>query len=218
MKLTGEQNQVSFAHKFSTPGDYIVQVRLEPDALELDDVRSAVISVRKEVPVLLVNGKPDKQLYKQATEYLFDALNPYQGGLVPGDVPARPKKVLASQFADANLGDLTAYDCVFLCDVPRLSQPEINRLETHLHRGGGVVIALGDNVDLGAYNEWLYKGGNGILPARLLARHEAPEGYYYHFKEAEEKAYLLPPLDAFGDAKDQASLLAPASSNTSAPN
>ena len=83
VKLTRGQNTISFSHKFSTPGDYVVQVCLpDHDALDLDDVRSAVVTVRNEVPVLLVNGKPHKDLYEQGTEYLFDALNPYQ--LTPG--------------------------------------------------------------------------------------------------------------------------------------
>src|SRR5262249_44196829 len=31
-------NPISFAHKFSAPGEYVVQVRMENDALDLDDV------------------------------------------------------------------------------------------------------------------------------------------------------------------------------------
>src|SRR5205823_3157825 len=111
--LHGE-NTVSFEHKFDTPGDYVVQARLEGDALTLDDVRSVVVRVRDKVPVLLVNGKPAPELYDQATEYLFDALNPYQEGAPPVASPIRVRKVPAAEFSDAGLADLTTQDCVFL--------------------------------------------------------------------------------------------------------
>lgn len=231
VKLSRGLNTLHFAHRFATPGDYAVQIRLEPDSLELDDVRSIIVTVKQEVPVLLVNGKPGGKLYSQATEFLFDSLNPFQEGLIPGNVPARPKKITLDQFADPGLGDLSPYDCVFLCDVPRLSLPEIQRLQGHLQRGGGVVVTLGDNVhDLGACNDSLYRQGKGILPAKLTTRLQAPAGCYFRFDvagamEPEANRHppanlgaaaphqsgflgLRPPLDAFADEKDQAGLRA----------
>src|SRR5262249_1165908 len=167
-------NPVSFTHKFGIPGDYVIQVRADGDALDLDDARSAVVTVKDTLPVLLVNGKPAVEPYDRAAEWLRDALNPFHAGLVPRNVPARPRVIRASDFADAGLGDLTPYDCVFLCDVRSLSKSEADRLEAHLRRGGGVVICLGPGVDLEAYNRVLHRNGEGPLPARLLARQEAP--------------------------------------------
>src|SRR6185369_11479536 len=96
-----------------------------------------------------------------------DALQPVEKGSLR-ESPVRPRLVSETQFADAALGDLAAYDCIFLCDVPRLSNPEVRRLEMHLRRGGGVVFCLGPRVDLEAYNRLLFRNGEGILPARLL--------------------------------------------------
>ena len=36
-------NSISFTHQFRAPGDYVVQLRLANDALDLDDVRTAVV-------------------------------------------------------------------------------------------------------------------------------------------------------------------------------
>src|SRR5262249_50557989 len=58
LRLERGQNIVSFPYKFTSPGEYVVQVRLEGDALDLDDARAVVVQVRETVPVLLVNGKP----------------------------------------------------------------------------------------------------------------------------------------------------------------
>jgi hypothetical protein len=199
-------NLVNFSYKFSTPGDYALQVRLENDALDLDDSRSAIVTVKESVPVMLVNGKPAVELYDRATEWLYDALNPFHAGPAPRNVPARPKVVTESQFADAALGDLSPYDCVFICDVPRLGPGEVRRLESHLRQGGGVVFCLGPRVDLEAYNRLLYRNGEGILPARLLGLQPAGDKRFFNLF-ADEKAFHEPPLDAFAGERDRASLL-----------
>jgi hypothetical protein len=202
----GQSTPVSFRYKFATPGDFAVQVRLENDALELDDTRTLIVSVKDTVPVMLVNGKPAAALYDRATEWLKDALNPFQAEQTPRHIPARPKVLTESQFADVGLGDLTPYDCVFLCDVARLSAAEVRRLETHLQRGGGVVFCLGPQVDLEAYNRLLYRDGEkGILPAKLIGTRVAPTDRPYSFF-AEEESYRLPPLDAFAGENDRPSL------------
>jgi hypothetical protein len=200
------QNVVSFPHKFTTPGDYAVQVRVENDALELDDTRTVVLRVKDNVPVVLVNGKPAAEIYDRATEWLSDALNPFQGGTAPREFAARARVVTESQFADAGLGDLTPYDCVFLCDLARLDAAEVRRLEAHLHRGGGVVFCLGPRVDLESYNRLLFRNGEGLLPARLMGLQAAPERRYFNLF-AEEKDYHVPPLDAFGSEQDRIGLL-----------
>ncbi len=204
-RLAPGANTVSFSHRFSTPGDYVVQIRIEPDALELDDSRSFVVTVRKDVPVMLVNGKPAVEAFDRATEWLRLALNPYEGGPTPGVVPARPKVLSVKEFNDAGLGDLTPFDCVFFCGVPSFTPAEVRRIELHLRRGGGVVFALGDKIDLGAYNELLYKNGNGILPARLVKEQPRPSNAYFHFS-IDDKEYRQPPLDAFVTYGDRLSL------------
>jgi hypothetical protein len=204
--LSPGPNTLSFSYTFPIAGDYALQVRLAPDALDLDDSRSAVVTVKDQVPVLLVNGKPANDIYETASEWLADALNPYQPGKAPGNVPARPRIISESQFADAALGDLTPYDCVFLCDLAGLSSGEVHRLDTHLRRGGGIVFCLGPHVDLEAYNRLLYRNGQGLLPARLIGRQQAPEQQFFNFF-ADEDSYHQPPLDAFAGERDRVGLL-----------
>ena len=211
--LAPGQTIVSFAHRFPAPGDYAVQVRLENDRLALDDSRIVVVTARESMPVMLVNGKPAPEPYDRATEWLFDALNPFQGGAVPRNLPARPRIVTEAEFADAALGDLTHYECVFLCDVARLSAGEVSRLEAHLRRGGGVVFCLGPSIDLEAYNRVLYRDGEGILPARLVGRRRQtqtrmsvpPQAQFFSLF-ADEPSFREPPLLAFVSEQDRASL------------
>jgi hypothetical protein len=193
----GQSATASFSLKFPSAGEYAVQVRANNDSLELDDERTIIVSVKDTVPVMLVNGKPAVELYDRATEFLSDALNPFQGMVSPRNFPARPKILSESSFADAGQGDLTPYDCVFLCDVPRLGQAEIKRLEAHLRRGGGVVICLGPHVDLETYNRLLFRNGEGILPAKLIGRERSPDDRFYTLY-ADDEGYKKPPLADFG--------------------
>jgi hypothetical protein len=199
------ESPVSFTYTFPEAGDYVVQVKLDGDELPVDDERSMVVHVRDSIPVLLVNGKPAASLYDEATEYLLDAVNPFQKGTAPAFAPYRPHKITAAEFTDARKGDLTNYDCVFLCDVPRIGEQEAQRLEQHVLRGGGLVICLGPDVDIASYNTWLYRDGHGLLPARLLGPHRAAAGTHIHFN-ADVTELEEPPLKAFGD-DDRARLL-----------
>src|SRR5205823_712753 len=104
--------------------------------------------------------------------------------------------------------DLSDYDAVFLCDVARLGGPEVRRLEDHVRRGGAAIFTLGENVDLGAYNDSLYRDGQGLLPARLLSVHKAPPGYSYQLV-MEPDAERHDPLKQFLEASARERLLAP---------
>ena len=212
---------VNFAYKFPAPGTYAVQMRLlgndqeaggsrPVDDLEPDNARTLIVTVREQVPIMVVNGKPAVDRFDKATEYLRLALNPFPANQPPEDAPLRPKVVSAAQFADANEGDLTSYDCLFLCDVSQIGTGEQRRLENHLRRGGGVVVSMGDQAaeHLANLNRLLAKADRPILPAQLVKKIQAPADHHYHL-QANADAYLEPPLKAFADSDDSPSLLTP---------
>jgi len=65
-------------------------------------------------------------------------------------------------------GDLSQFDCVFLCNVGRISQDEAGVLHRYVTRGGGLVIFLGDQVQAASYNELLgERSPTQILPVQL---------------------------------------------------
>jgi hypothetical protein len=207
VRVARGDNTFSFPYRFTAPGDYVLQARLDHDALDLDDTRAAVLTVKPSVPVMLVDGKSgEREPFDRAAEWLRIALNPFDTGPAPSTAPFRTKVLTESQFADVGLGDLTAFDCVVFCDVQGLSLAEVRRLETHLRKGGGAVFALGDRVDLGAYNDLLYRGGQGLLPARLMGKPGAPRNAYYHLA-VDGPTSPEPPLDAFADDNDRTSLV-----------
>jgi hypothetical protein len=193
--------------KFPGPGTYAVQVKLEADALEQDDTRTVVVTVRDTIPVLLVNGKAAADRYERATEYLRLALNPFVAGAEPKFAPLRPRVISPTQFVDLPEAELANYDCVVWCDVGQFGQGELRRLETHLRRGGGFIVSMGDQAveNLDTYNRLLYKDEQGILPVRLLKKVQASPDHYFQF-HVPGGEYKDPPLDAFSQEADQVSL------------
>jgi hypothetical protein len=204
----GEKATVSFPYKFSTPGTYVAQVRIDADGLEADDSRTVVIPVKETVPILLVNGKPATEPRDRGTEFLRIALNPFTRPPIPKEMALRPRVITPAQFADINEGNLAPYDCIFLCDLDQIGTAEIRRLDMHLRRGGGLVVSLGarsaDNLEV--YNRLLYKKGQGLLPARLVAVQSAPKNHYFRLNVPTPEYFLEPPLAAFNNDYDRISL------------
>jgi Aerotolerance regulator N-terminal/von Willebrand factor type A domain len=202
-----QETTVAFDVKFPLPGDYVVQVQVQNDALTMDDVRSAVVSVKKDLPVLLVNGKSFGDPFDQSAEWLRLALNPFTKP-EEGTSVVRPQQINTTDFADPKKYPLDGYDCVFLCDVPSLSVDEKQRLDAHLRRGGGVVFCLGGQVQAGEYNRVLFQEGSWMLPVPLV--NSQGSGPLHHYQlNADRESERLPPLKAFQGDNDKLTLLAP---------
>jgi hypothetical protein len=203
----GEITPVRFGYKFPEPGTYAIQVRLGDDPLNLDNVRSVIVTVKDTIPVLLVNGKPAADRYDRASEYLRLALNPFPKGAEPKFAPLRPTVVNLAQFPDLTEAELLGYDLIVLCDVNQLGAVELRRLDAHVRRGGGLIVALGEkaleNLDL--YNRHLFKGGEGLLPAQLFKKITAPAEHHFTL-HAQEDQFHERPLKAFAALEDQVSL------------
>lgn len=208
----GEQATVTFnlegLHGFRDRGPHVVRVKLrEGDQLAADDTRSVVVEVRDALSVVLVNGKPDAEPLRRASEYLSRALAP--PGAKPGTTPARPRTLTPTEFADPVLGDLSNIDCVFLCDVPNFTPATVARLEAHLKRGGGLVIGLGPNAaaNRDAYNRLLFNDGNGLLPGPLGSVASAGSEEPGFRLAADNAAFRGPPLAAFASDTARAGLV-----------
>ncbi|HET6574689.1 MAG TPA: VWA domain-containing protein, partial [Fimbriiglobus sp.] len=200
----GQRVTVTFAleggARFRESGLHLIQAKLaDADELPADDVRTLAVEVRQGLSAVLVNGKPAADPLRRATEYLHEALAP-GGRPIPGN-PARPKTLSLTEFDDPTLGDLSGVDCVFLCDMPRLSPAAVAKLDAHLKRGGGVVIGLGPTAagNLDFYNRVLFAGGTGLLPGKLLDVQAAgPDDPGFRLF-ADEDSHRKPPLAAFRD-------------------
>ncbi|TWT42875.1 hypothetical protein Pla111_25130 [Botrimarina hoheduenensis] len=138
----GTTTPVSFSYRFIDAGDTAVAIRLREENLLADNARWAVVPVRERVRVLCVEGARDAARYLQAA-------------LEPTDKTDKP--IVIERIADADLSrtDLTAFACVFCCNVAQFGEDEARRLDRFVRQGGGLVLFLGDRVQPAAYNRVL---------------------------------------------------------------
>lgn len=160
----GQEVAVDFSPTFSN-GEHRLNVRITPDSLPVDDLRSMVMPVRDELQVLLINGKPSGEPMGNSTDFLKLALAPE----LPNrnfSSPLRPTVIRESELLGT---DLSRYDCVFACNIAMFTEREAEVLRGYLESGGGVVFCLGDQVRADNYNQILH-GDKPILPASLGER------------------------------------------------
>jgi hypothetical protein len=182
-RLEKGQLPLSFRHRFTAPGAHLVSVIVEPDPppeqrsagyrikdhLPGDNRQDFALEVVPVLPVLLVDGDSRPSPRHRGTDFLRDALAPARD-----QTPAVLARVVPVQeFVPALLTDNLGKEpgtkprVLVLANVPRLT-PQLQEAVTEfLAAGGGVLVTLGERVDALYYNEHLYRGGQGWLPARL---------------------------------------------------
>lgn len=153
---------VSLFVKFAEPGYHVVTARLLPDRLPADDQRTMVVSVRKQVQTLLVDGRPGRLPQDSAAFYLRAALQPVAQSAA-ADFFVKTTTVTASELETVRLDD---FDTVLFADVAELPESGLPALEHYLQRGGNAVFFLGPNARPDFYNTALL-GKRALLPAKL---------------------------------------------------
>ena len=151
---------VEFERVFTKTGKYIIRISTEEDDLPTDNASEAVVLVENGIPVLLVDGTPNVDVTKSET---FFARSVFAAS---GDVsPWVNATVVAAR--DFNADSLKGQKVVFLCNVPRLTDPQKQALSEYVAGGGGLVIAPGDQVEPANWNQLAEVAGVRFLPAEF---------------------------------------------------
>jgi hypothetical protein len=162
----GGEASVAFKHRFDTPGEHSVEVRLATDSLPVDNYRWLAVPVKKSIATLLVNGESNPR----AANYLRFALDPDSGQSGSGDGRRGPIQTDVVPETALLETDLNHYDCVFLSNVGQLTSGEAQVLSSYLKSGGGLVFFLGNRVLADRYNTELAPTDNEsarVLPVLL---------------------------------------------------
>ncbi|MDQ7053842.1 MAG: BatA and WFA domain-containing protein [candidate division KSB1 bacterium] len=138
----GEKRTLLFRIVPETAGYQKVEARLENDQNPLDNRRFAIFSIPETIKLALIGGSAEDRLYVRL------ALQPQN--------EVRHFQIDEKEARVAETIDLEKYDGVILCNLPALSAEFSRRLQKFVEGGGGVVVFLGDDVDLRNYNEWLF--------------------------------------------------------------
>jgi hypothetical protein len=173
---------MSVAHRFELPGEHVVEARLADDPLLLDNRRWLVVRMPRTIRVLCIGSHPSE------TKFLALALDPEHQ--VGGSIEV--KQASESHLVEA---DLVQFDCIFLSNIGRFTREEATALGNYVEAGGGLVVFLGDQVQLDSYNQ-LRIADQSLLPARLLDPMPAKvEGY--RFDPLDYRHPLLAPFQGF---------------------
>jgi hypothetical protein len=161
----GDTVSLSAPTLFPSPGVHTVKASLiasEKDALPDDDVRYLSVEVRRNLPALLVDGRPSASPLRGQAGYLATALAPR---LRASDVTVvAPRVITELELSGEALVDS---DLVALCNVQRLPPETWKRLEAFVDNGGSLLVFLGDLVSRDHYNQFGFADDAGLLPARL---------------------------------------------------
>jgi hypothetical protein len=185
-EITNGKMPFSFTHRFTTIGSHLVSVILEVDPpvrdrpdgyvvrdhVPADNRQDFALEVVAALPVLIVDGDTSATASERSTDFLVKALTP-KGDPHPV-VQARVVSVsefdpamLAGPGADKKGSPGLRPRVLILSNVAKLTGAQAEAIGLFLADGGGVLVTLGERVEPDSYNDDLYRGGQGWLPAKL---------------------------------------------------
>lgn len=161
-----QELKLTFRCKFDKPGSHWVEVAVPDDALPADNVYRGAISVLDRIPVLLVDGDPDPRPLATETAFLELALQPFSGAGVKLPDLVETRTVMLKDFHRSLLKDARV---VVLANVAKLSPEQLEPLRAFVSAGGGLLVFLGNRVDIPWYNEVFAapQRGGSLLPMKL---------------------------------------------------
>ena len=158
----GQEETIELRYLFKTPGPTVVKAVLDArDDLPLDDTRERIVTVKRRLPVLLVDGNPSGGFFERAAGFTALALAPsaelVESNEASDNYLMEPKVLPAPEIT--TLKDLEKNKVVVLADVARLPGIMADRIAAYVANGGGLLILAGPRVDESFYNGWDGPGG-----------------------------------------------------------
>jgi hypothetical protein len=193
--------------------------KIDRDPFDADDEFQFVLNVARPVRVLLINGKPDADPFKDELVFLRAAL---QSRFSEGDDPAlsdgaglRTLDALSLSLEEARDGEwnpdrLQGLDLVVVANAQQFNDDNLRALKGFVRGGGGLILFPGDRVT-GRWRELFEeprRGDTPLLPLRLenvvgdhnnrlrfdrLAAVDFGHPIFSIFRPAEGKEYLTTP-------------------------
>ena len=162
----GEAIRLPLAVSFPSAGPHEFSLELPDDALADDNRRWAAATVKDSLLIRLVDGEPSAEAFGSEVDYLAAPLS-----IGVGAAEAWRVEVVTDQ--DFLSPRLEPADVLVLANVPAPSPEQADRLGRLVREGMGLMIFTGGQLDVGLYNDLLFRPGNRLLPFALKAPAEA---------------------------------------------
>lgn len=161
---------LNFSVDMEKPGLHHGYISIDHDKLNIDNKYFFTVKVAPVFPVLLVNGHKSVFPYLDECFYLRSALDPFANAL------SRPVRNEFLNGSSIKIDEITIesflpkklnkYSLVILANVKVNNQAIADILKPYVHKGGNLLIFLGNNTNVTDYNRIFYEGG--LLPSKLL--------------------------------------------------
>lgn len=155
----GAATQVTFEYDFAEAAPHVVRVSIDPDYLDVDDSRWLAVDVKSSLRALVIDGEPKDNPKDGETFAFVLALDPGRQGIF-FSVDVKTVELF-------NAEGLDGYDFLVLANVQSLTSDRIEKIDSFVRRGGGLLLTLGAKVDKVSFNEFFWKNGAGLSPAQL---------------------------------------------------
>ena len=154
----GQKTSVFVRFTPEAPGAVPLRVEIGEDDLSEDGTYHSILNVPEALRVLLVRDAPAEAYYLAR-------------GL--GASKAAGWRVAVDQIdsAEFSAGRLAGYDLTVLCNVARPAPGQMDALRRYVEQGAGLLVCLGDRVDVRHYNERVLPA---VFPARLASLEGVP--------------------------------------------
>jgi hypothetical protein len=157
----GQTVAADFEVRYQNLGQHSITATLPADAVGADNARYTVLDFPQAVPILVIDG--DAKAKTRKGDAYFVSL-PFSATTV---TPTGVKPQIESP-SYLRTRPLDGFHVIYLLDIERLEQPEIDALEAYVRGGGGLVFFVGEHTRADFVNSRLYRDGKGVFPAPLV--------------------------------------------------
>jgi hypothetical protein len=155
----GGSKTESFQVSLGDLGFNLISANLEDEeaGLQGDNTRYAVVEVRKQVPILIVDGDPGNGSKPGGDTYHLQA----------AFAAARGYQTSPRGVTELEQPNLAQYASIYIANVRDFSDKSRRNLEAYVRDGGSVAFFMGERINADAYNKSMWAGGQGVFPVPL---------------------------------------------------
>jgi hypothetical protein len=155
-----ELARVPLTVQFPGPGPHDLSLQLAGDELPGDNERWAAVPVKDSLLIRLVDGEPSTEPFGSEIDYLAAPLSVGIGAAEAW----RVESVLENDFLSPRLEPA---DVLVLANVAAPTPEQAAQLDRLVSSGMGLLIFSGPKLDVGLYNDLLYRQNGRVLPCVL---------------------------------------------------
>ena len=181
---------VTFSTAFEAEGSYYGEIRIGGDAFEADNSYYFTVDVLPKISVLTINGEASENWYDDEGHWF---------GLAVGGAERSPFELVNLTPGELNEAVLRQSDVLVLLNVGNLTDDQSEIIVDYVIEGGALLVAPGDRVDPGRFNNQF----ESVAPALLEAQGLPNGNDYLVIADYDRRHPILRPIESDWSARFQ---------------